>query len=129
LPRSSAPLAPIVLAVTAVALAGAGLWSELGLPLPACLLREAASLPCPACGGTRALHAALGGRFIEAFAWNPLLSIAALVLLGCSLASLGMRAAGRPMSLRLDSGDGRWVAAAALAAVLANGIWQVSHGT
>lgn len=40
--------------------------------LPPCLFHKATGLHCVGCGMTRATHAALHGRFIEAFLHNPL---------------------------------------------------------
>lgn len=37
----------------------------------ACPLLELTGIPCPTCGGTRALAALAAGRWLEGFAWNP----------------------------------------------------------
>lgn len=37
----------------------------------ACPLLEWTGVPCPTCGGTRAMAALAAGRWMEAFAWNP----------------------------------------------------------
>ena len=41
--------------------------------LPKCAFRQWTGLHCPGCGATRALHAALHGRFFDAIRFNPLL--------------------------------------------------------
>lgn len=44
-----------------------------GVPfLPGCLFRRLTGLDCPGCGMTRAAAASLNGRWVEAFALNPL---------------------------------------------------------
>jgi hypothetical protein len=40
---------------------------------PFCMFHRMTGLNCPACGGLRAMHHALHGRFQEAFSLNPLL--------------------------------------------------------
>jgi hypothetical protein len=49
----------------------------LGLPPVVCPLRAATGMPCPTCGGTRAVAALLAGHPAAALAWNPLLTGAA----------------------------------------------------
>ncbi|MES2708126.1 MAG: DUF2752 domain-containing protein [Verrucomicrobiota bacterium] len=50
---------------------------------PPCLVRAATGLRCPACGVSRALHAAAGGRWGEVFYWHALL-VPGLLLLGAA---------------------------------------------
>ena len=38
---------------------------------PPCVFRATTGLLCPGCGSTRALHALLHGRFVEALTLNP----------------------------------------------------------
>lgn len=49
----------------------AGLWLHLGLPLPACRLREWTGIPCPTCGSSRLVESLLSGRILEAALMNP----------------------------------------------------------
>ena len=42
-----------------------------GIPMP-CLFHEWTGMHCAGCGMTRATHALLGGRWLEAFRFNPL---------------------------------------------------------
>jgi len=56
--------------------------------LPPCLFYKTTGLHCVGCGMTRATHAALHGRFVEAFLHNPLgfiLLPVALVVIGLEL--------------------------------------------
>lgn len=53
---------------------------------PRCLLHQWTGLQCPGCGATRALHALLNGRVVEAFRHNALVLF--VVPLG---AALGVR--------------------------------------
>jgi Protein of unknown function (DUF2752) len=52
-----------------------------------CLMRQAFGFPCPACGLTRGVLLALGGRLGESFAANP---AAPLLVLGVALAALAL---------------------------------------
>jgi len=63
---------------------------------PRCWLYQTTGLQCPGCGATRAVHALLNGRFVEAFHLN------ALVVAGLPLALW--------MTLRAlwGWGSGRW---------------------
>lgn len=40
-------------------------------PAPRCVFKVLTGYDCPGCGSQRALHALLGGRFAEAFGYNP----------------------------------------------------------
>lgn len=40
-----------------------------------CVFHALTGRPCPTCGSTRALQAFLGGRLLEALAWNPLVVV------------------------------------------------------
>ncbi len=51
----------------------AWLWLRLHLPVPACGFHRLTGLPCPTCGSSRAVVAALHGRLGSAFADNPLM--------------------------------------------------------
>lgn len=58
------------------------------LPAITCALKRFTGIPCPACGGTRCLAACGRLDFAAAFSWNPLVSIAAVALLGWSALAL-----------------------------------------
>ncbi|MEO7318921.1 MAG: DUF2752 domain-containing protein [Chthoniobacteraceae bacterium] len=50
------------------------------LPAFTCALMRWTGIPCPACGGTRCLAACGRLDFSSAFAWNPLIALAAFAL-------------------------------------------------
>jgi predicted ferric reductase len=64
-----ASLLVLVLAIAAFHLRQNGVQASL---MPPCLFHKVTGLHCVGCGMTRATHAALHGRFIEAFLHNPL---------------------------------------------------------
>ncbi len=45
-----------------------------------CPLLELLGIPCPACGGTRAMGAFATGHWLEALAWNPLVAVGGMAL-------------------------------------------------
>ena len=63
-------------------------WLSLGLPTPACPLRELTGVPCPTCGTTRLVTALLAGRPLEALASNPLVFCAGVAIAFWATASL-----------------------------------------
>ena len=77
-------------AILAAAMLAAGAlsaaWLRLGLPRPACRLRDWTGLPCATCGSTRMIEALLHGRILEAMAWNPVVFGVAVLL--CSWGAL-----------------------------------------
>ena len=102
---------------------------ELGLythrPLALCPLKGFTGIPCPACGTTRAVHAALTGHLADAWALNPL----AMIVLPVIAAVLGLRPAfGRVLRLQTNRAERvvLWSAAALAAAV--NWWYLYTHG-
>ena len=75
--------------------AAAPLAPAFALGLPPCLFHELAGIPCPACGGTRALLALLRFDPGAAFAWNPLAAAAGVVFFAGGVVALGAALAGR----------------------------------
>lgn len=48
---------------------------RLGTNYTICPLKNLADLPCPTCGGTRALLSLCKGQFSQAFSFNPLITL------------------------------------------------------
>ena len=75
--------------------------------LPGCLFHRITGLDCAGCGMTRAAHAALHGRWSEAFRYNPL----GMILLPAAMVGIGLELigwlCGKPLPLRFRIG-GRW---------------------
>jgi hypothetical protein len=112
----------------ALALAAAVL-AHLATPLapllPGCLFRELTGLPCPTCGTAHAVVALARMDLPHAIAFNPLVTLGALVfLLGGAAAALASLA-GRP--LQEPRLSGRATRSAALLAVAANWAWLLLH--
>lgn len=55
---------------------------------PGCVFHAVTGLDCPGCGGTRAMHQLLHGRFTEAFALNPILFLFLIPVAVCAAPSL-----------------------------------------
>jgi hypothetical protein len=58
--------------------------AQFEIPVPLCPLKHITGIPCPTCGGTRALRALFShGALLTALRWNPLVTMAALAILPC----------------------------------------------
>ena len=111
-----------------VALALASALSVLGLaaayPLwsphfhVACPAWVLAGIPCPTCGGTRALVAVVNGEWLTALRWNPLVAAAGFGLIAWIPLALGILAGlvSRPR-IPIALGRGARIAMALLAAL------------
>ncbi len=77
-PKGADPelLGLIVLGAGLVAVGG---WLALGMGFPACTLRTFTGIPCLTCGGTRCARALMDGDVWLALAWNPLVTLSAVV--------------------------------------------------
>ena len=100
-----------------------------GVSLELCLFRRTTSLPCPTCGGTRAVFLILEGRLGEAFLMNPLLvslvTIAGLWVAG-SFLSRRWLPVGLPRSI--SHGSGRWAWGSLVLAFALNWVYLVLQG-
>jgi hypothetical protein len=87
--------------MAALALAGAVYFIAATPPTPdslypKCTLYQATGLHCPGCGAGRAAHAALNGRFAQAFAYNPIAVVLLPAVAVVVLVRVARWALGRP---------------------------------
>jgi Protein of unknown function (DUF2752) len=95
--------------------------ADLEVPIPVCPLKHITGIPCPACGGTRALRALGHGAFLAALRWNPLVTMTALALLPFLIYAALVTVLGWPrVRLLFAPADQRLLRIAAWVAILAN---------
>ena len=85
-------------------------------------------LPCPTCGGTRALGRLFALDLPGAFAMNPLVAAGALVLVPWAVADLALLTRGRALGAHVGPRLGVVLRVAAVLLVLANWAWLVAAG-
>ena len=123
---------PYAIIFGAVALlAAAAAWVRITLTTgwipPLCVFRHLTGVPCPACHSTRALSALITGRFGEALASNPLITLLALGCAGAALGSAARRLAGRGvLTLEVSPGEGKALRVATLTAIAVNWIYLLA---
>jgi Protein of unknown function (DUF2752) len=99
------------------------------IPVPLCPLKHVTGIPCPTCGGTRALRALAHGTLFAALRWNPLVAVAAVVLIPCLAYAAVVTVAGWPrFRVLFTASDQRLLRAAAWAGILANWAFLVIDG-
>jgi hypothetical protein len=120
---------------TSIALAGAvlvvlaHLSSQFAIPIPLCPLKTLTGIPCPTCGGTRAMRALSHGALLAALRLNPLVTIGAIALLPC-LAYAAWVTLFNTSRLRFafSPADQRFLRVAAWVAILANWTFLIVDG-
>jgi hypothetical protein len=123
------PLGTIFGVVGLLAAAMAAVWFGLGLPQPICPFRSLTDFPCPTCGSTRMIEALLGGDFIEALSWNPLVMIAlAGVALWAIVATVSWATGKPPRRIVLRPAEQWVVRVSAVAALLSGWAYLVVQG-
>jgi uncharacterized protein DUF2752 len=95
--------------------------------LPACQFHRWTGIACPTCGMTRAALALLEGRFLSAFATNPLAAAAGAFFLAGGLLVLPWAAVGWPLPV-LEGDLGRRGRIVLLAVLLVNWIYLIVVG-
>ena len=119
----------ILVAAMLAAGALAAAWLRLGLPRPACPLREWTGLPCATCGSTRMIEALLHGRILEAAAWNPLVFGALALLCAWGALSAARWAFGLPAwRLVVEPRERRALGLLTVAAVAVGWVYVVWRG-
>ncbi len=102
-------------------------WVRVGLGTPGCAFHRLTGVPCPTCGSSRAVVAALQGHLVEAFLWNPLVTtLIGLFEIGGLIAPAWFALGGRvPV---FGPSLPRWIRWAILTALLANWAWLIARG-
>ncbi|MEX2217634.1 MAG: DUF2752 domain-containing protein [Phycisphaerales bacterium] len=93
-----------------------------GIDQTACPLRALTGVPCPTCGGTRAVMRLGEGDVVGAVVQNPLVVIGGALLAGLLALRLG---AGRGLAVSLSRGERRAAWAASLLLVAALWAYQI----
>jgi hypothetical protein len=110
-------------AASAFALAVLPFAPRFAVALPGCPLRRWTGIPCPTCGGTRAVVSLAGGDVVGALSLNPLVTVGAVAFVAFGLAApLWLALGGKVPEL---SSLPPWVRVALVAALLASWAWVV----
>jgi hypothetical protein len=124
--RPGPPLGLIFAGIAGLAALTVGLLHLDRLPVALCYLKAFTGLPCPTCGSTRALGRLFALDLPGAFAMNPLMTLAAIVVALWAAADLALLPRRRALGLewlRL----GVQLRVAAVVVILANWIY-LRHG-
>jgi hypothetical protein len=118
----------LALAITAI-LALGQVSSQFEIPIPLCPLKHITGIPCPTCGGTRAVKALAHGAVLAALRWNPLVAIAALAAIPVlAYAAYVILFRSPRVRLMLAPADQRLLRTAAWIAILANWAFLIIDG-
>lgn len=98
---------------------------DLSAGTPECAFRALTGVPCPTCGGTRAFLALANLDIPVALAWNPLVTLVAIVFVVGGLIALVRAVSGRGI---VDGPPPRWAGAAVALALAANWAFVVAAG-
>lgn len=99
---------------------------KLGVML--CTLKATTGLPCPTCGGTRALGLLYHVDLASALAMNPLVTLGVLALVPWALVDLWLLRRGRALELNLSPRGSVLFGTAAGLALLVNWIYLIAVG-
>ena len=124
-----APLARQLAVATLVVLPAALWWlRQFPTAFPPCLMRTVWRVPCPTCGGTRAVLAMSQGRPLDAMAINPLVTISTLALVAWAVGGLAATLVPRwRLTLEASPGEGRRLLLVMFAAILASWLWTATR--
>jgi hypothetical protein len=98
------------------------------LPVALCYLKAFTGLPCPTCGSTRALGRLFALDLPGAFAMNPLMTLAAIVVALWAAADLALLPRRRALGLEVAPRLGFALRVAAVVVILANWIYLLATG-
>jgi hypothetical protein len=98
---------------------------SLAAEAPACPFRALTGVPCPTCGGTRALLALARLDPAAALYWNPLVALGAMALVAGGLVALARAFSGKGVP---DGPAPRWGGALAALALAANWAFVIAEG-
>lgn len=112
-----------LLALSLISLGAAALLRDLAPDVTLCGVKALSGLPCPFCGGVRATAALGRGSLLEAFAWNP-----AVTLLHAGMLTSGAALILGRTPAWLTPGRQRFVFRAAVVILLANWLYLIGVG-
>lgn len=122
------PLGALLGAMGALGLLATGVFHVDRLGLTVCMLKAVTGIPCPTCGGTRALAHLAHFDVAGAFALNPLVTLGFAALIPWALADLVLLRRGRALELELSGRGARWLGLAAAAALTLNWLYLLATG-
>ena len=97
-----------------------------GRPMPPCPMLHNFHVACPTCGGTQALFALSRGQPGQALAANPLVTLAALLLVGGGIWGVATTAVKKwRRQLILTERERKFTAFGVAAVILANWIYEI----
>jgi len=112
-----------LLALSLISLGAAALLRDLAPDVTLCGVKALSGVPCPFCGGVRATAALGRGSLLEAFAWNP-----AVTLLHAGMLTSGAVLVFGKTPVWLTPDRQRFVFRAVLVILLANWLYLVAVG-
>lgn len=122
------PLGAIFGGIGVIAAASAALLRLDLLPFSICFFKAFTGLPCPTCGGTRALACLAHLDVASAFAMNPLVAAGAFMIAAWALADLALLPRRRAAVVELRPGLASVVRGTAVALLAANWSYLVAAG-
>ena len=104
--------------------------SQFEMPVPLCPLKHITGIPCPTCGGTRAMRALLGhGAIFTALRFNPLVTLAAFTAIPLLLYAAAVSLFRWPrVRVLLAAREQHLLRTAAWIAIIANWLFLIVDG-